>query len=61
MYSESYHSWLINYVISSQLIDIANVFTRNPEKSISENNLTVGYPFANISYLYMPKDDELSF
>lgn len=49
MYLESYHCRLINYVISSQLIDTANAFTRNPEKSISGNNLTVGYPFANTS------------
>lgn len=36
-YLGSYHHWSINYVISSQLIDPANAFTRNPEKSISGN------------------------
>lgn len=46
---ESYHYRLINYVISSELIDTVNAFTRNPEKSISGNHLTVGYPFANTS------------
>lgn len=37
MYLGSYHHRSINYVISSQLIDTANAFTRNPEKSISGN------------------------
>lgn len=37
MYLESYHYRSINYVISSQLTDPANAFTRSPQKSISGN------------------------